>query len=408
MTMEMKTPTTRGADYALRLPDVDVWSIYPPALATLVDVDSRRENEESADYTVDNAGLATVKIEGPILRKDADIFWNDETSQETIRRGIEAAAMDPAVKQIRLLVSSPGGVASGTQELAELISLTSRKKKMYAEVDGMAASAAYWLAAATGDVRSGPSSIVGSIGVIYTHTDATGYWEQWGIKTTYITAGKYKAAGAPRKLTQTDREALQESVDHLYENFTAAVAQYMHLDLENRDEWADGRTFFGDQGAEIGLVTSLMKQKAPQTADKTRRYEMDNQIEQSTAASETPVVDVAKAVDEAVSAREQAIVEVAEAVLGTEQAGKLKTALDSGMNAKQIACAKALFGAKAEEAPKQDIQAAVDEAVKAQMSALLQGAEPAVTMKKEVVDNFDKQAREAIVKAAGNFGKEGK
>ena len=78
------------------------------------------------------------------------------------------------------------------------------------------------------------------------------------------------------------------------------------------------------------------------------------------------------------------------------------------MNAKQIACAKALFGAKAEEAPKQDIQAAVDEAVKAQMSALLQGAEPAVTMKKEVVDNFDKQAREAIVKAAGNFGKEGK
>ena len=396
------TPMTKGDDFALRLPDADMWAIYPPALAAMAGGVAYLRSGDGSGYAVDGEGVATIAIVGAILRKDSDLLYADETSQESIQRNIAAALEDAGVKQIRLLVSSPGGVAVGTQELAAFIKNASAMKPMYAEVDGMAASAAYWLASATGDVRCGPSAMVGSIGVIYAHTDTSGFWANFGIKTTYITAGKYKAAGAPRALTDEDMEALQASVDHLYAAFTSSVAANMHLNVAEAQSWAEGRIFYGDQGLENGLVTSLI-QDMPQLADNQRRLMMDEKTTAPSAANELQAVDMEKQKAEAVIFRENEIVAIAGIVLGEAQAEVLKAALSSGMNAEQIAVAKQLFGSMQQNGQKAE---ASEAALKEELLNKMEGAEPARSG--AVTPKTEAEEAQAMIARLGNYGKEGK
>ena len=59
----------------------------------------------------------------------------------------------------------------------------------------LCASAAYYLAAATGRVYAPATATVGSIGVICRHMDWSGFLEKCGVRVTHLTGGAWKAAG---------------------------------------------------------------------------------------------------------------------------------------------------------------------------------------------------------------------
>lgn len=338
MTEKMTKFMPKGVFYGMRMPGI--WAISRDFFNSLMEIEQDFAKNSPPKLSIDETGTATIKIEGVILSKDKDVWWGYETSQETIKREIDAALANENVKAIKLQVNSPGGLAVGTQELASYIHSAASVKPMYAEVDEIAASAAYWLASATGDVRSGPSSIVGSIGVYLVHTDHSKALEEYGIKQTYFTAGKYKAASAPKPLSETDMEALQGEVNHLYDNFKAGVAEYMGLDLAKEEEWADGRVFFGDQGFENGLVTSLLM---PQKAEDNRSQEMAETQSPSADVQQITQEDLDKAVASAVSTKETMIMEIASVCLDETSVKKLKAALDSGMTSSQLKAAKEMF-----------------------------------------------------------------
>lgn len=218
-------------------------------------------------YDVEN-GVAVLPIEG-VIAKRMNIFMriSGGTSSELVGRDIRAALADPSVNSIILYVDSPGGAVDGTQELAREIYQARGQKPIVAYTDGMMASAAYWIGAAADSIYiSGNTTQLGSIGVVARHIDVSKYEEKIGLKTSEITAGKYKRIASQfEPLTESGRRTIQDQVDYIYSVFVGDIAAFRPgLDpepvKEGRDEtipWADGRIFLGNQAIDAGLVDGV-------------------------------------------------------------------------------------------------------------------------------------------------------
>ena len=75
------------------------------------------------------------------------------------------------MKVILFDVDSPGGGVEGVPELADEIYNSRGRKRIISASNSMAASAAYWIASAAGEMVVTPSGNVGSIGVFMAHED---------------------------------------------------------------------------------------------------------------------------------------------------------------------------------------------------------------------------------------------
>jgi signal peptide peptidase SppA len=133
---------------------------------------------------------------------------------------------DVNCKSIVFDVDSPGGSVDGVMELASFVYSARSYKNVFAVVNSMACSAAYWLASAASKVIISPSGQCGSIGVYMTHQDESEALAKDGIKITLIKAGKYKTEGnSAEPLSDEARAAFQSKVDSYYGMFVQAVAK---------------------------------------------------------------------------------------------------------------------------------------------------------------------------------------
>jgi signal peptide peptidase SppA len=169
------------------------------------------------------------------------------------------------VHSIILAIESPGGEVDGTQAAADVIRSVRGKKPIVTLVDGLAASAGYWLGSAADKVYiTGDTAMVGSIGVVMTHTDYSQAEKARGVNVTEITAGKYKRiASEHAPLSQEGRASIQDMVDHIYSVFVDAVAQSRGVSADTvHEKMADGRVFLGKQAIDAGLVDGVSSMDA--------------------------------------------------------------------------------------------------------------------------------------------------
>jgi signal peptide peptidase SppA len=186
-------------------------------------------------------------------------------STQIIKADFRQAMADPDVQSILLVIDSPGGTVDGTEELAAEISAARGAKHIIAYTDGIMASAAYWIGSAADAIYiSGDTAWVGSIGVVTSHVDYSGWESQQGIKTTEVYAGKYKRIDSEyAPLSEAGKEYLQAQVDYIYSAFARTVAAHRSkagLTIPSEGEtipWADGKIFIGSQAIEQGLADGV-------------------------------------------------------------------------------------------------------------------------------------------------------
>lgn len=219
-----------------------------------------KEEKSPLAYDVVN-GVAVISVSG-ILVKSLSMFASifGERSMPEIGRNFQTAVDDPNVKGIVLAVDSPGGSVDGTSALANQIAAARGRKPIIAVADGIAASAAYWVASAADAVYiSGPTIEVGSIGIVAVHRDISEQDRMYGEKFTEITAGKYKRiASAHKPLSDEGREYLQAQVDQVYSVFVESVAALRGTSVPRILEAADGKLFMGQAAVDVGLVDGIM------------------------------------------------------------------------------------------------------------------------------------------------------
>jgi len=203
-------------------------------------------------------GVAVIPLDGVIAKRMNMLHQvSGGTSSQLAAKALQTALDDPSVHSIILSIDSPGGTVDGTQALADAVHQARTIKPIVALADGMMASAAYWIGSAAQAIYiTDATTVVGSIGVVASHTDISGAQASQGIKTTEISAGKYKRiASSYAPLSADGRQTIQDQVDYTYSLFVDAVAKNRAVSTDQvLRNMADGRLFIGQQAITAGLV----------------------------------------------------------------------------------------------------------------------------------------------------------
>ena len=178
-------------------------------------------------------------------------------STEAFSQMFRQALADPSVSAIVLDVNSPGGTIAGVTELAGEIFAARGTKPIIAQVNALAASAAYWIASAADQIVATPSGEIGAIGVITSHLDVSKAEEAEGVTRTVFSAGKFKAEGAG-PLSDEAKAAIQARVDEAYGVMTADIARGRGVkpnDIVNG--FGQGRVVSAKMAKSFGMIDKI-------------------------------------------------------------------------------------------------------------------------------------------------------
>ncbi|MGL9762865.1 MAG: S49 family peptidase [Wolbachia sp.] len=209
-------------------------------------------------FHINPKGIAIIRIYG-VLTKKTEAFDHilDMTSYENIHEEIESALEDKSIETILLDIDSPGGEVNGVFDLADFIYSARGKKRIIAIANDDAYSAAYAIASSAEKVFVSRTSGVGSIGVIASHIDQSGFDEKQGIKYTTVFAGSRKNDLNPHEpMTSESLESLQKEVGRLYEMFLQLIARNRGLSIEKIRSTEAG-LYFGEKAVEIGVADGV-------------------------------------------------------------------------------------------------------------------------------------------------------
>lgn len=228
--------------------------------------DARKERDLPASYQ-NRDGVGVVPISGVIARHARQVNGASQprgTSIEQIRTDLRAALEDEDAHSIMLAIDSPGGSVDGIVDMADEIRAARKQKRIEAHVSGMAASAAYWLAAQSDRIYATRGSSVGSIGVLSTVIDDHRRLEQAGVDVRYVTSVEGKVgAGAPGKATtHRDLNQVKAEVDAWHGRFIDAVAAGRGVPREEAAAWGDARVHFAEDAKAIGLIDGVRDESA--------------------------------------------------------------------------------------------------------------------------------------------------
>lgn len=247
----------------------------PNGVATYFSLDTRSglvTPQAAANGPNSNAGtvIAVISVFGIIAQHASqvdDISGPGGTSTERVSDSLKKAVADPSVSSIVLNIDSPGGNVHGVQALANEIYKARDQKPILAQVNSLAASAAYWLASSASEIVVTPGGLVGSIGVYTLHQDVSKAVDKAGLKFTFISAGKYKVEGnAFEPLSSEAAKASQALIDGYYGNFTSDVARGRGVPVDQvRNGFGQGRVVKDNDAVKakmadrIGTLDSTIK-----------------------------------------------------------------------------------------------------------------------------------------------------
>jgi protease-4 len=189
-----------------------------------------------------------------------EIAAESEASAEALVGALKLAFEDPGAQAVVLRINSPGGspVQSGIvyDEIKRL--KTKHNKKLYAVVEEMCASGAYYIAVAADEIYVDKASIVGSIGVLMDGFGFTGLMEKLGVERRLLTAGENKAMldpFSPENPRQT--QIAKGLIDQIHRQFIAVVKEGRGKRLKETPETFSGLYWNGEEAVKLGLADAL-------------------------------------------------------------------------------------------------------------------------------------------------------
>ncbi len=189
-------------------------------------------------WLVPTPQVAVIRIEGDI--------WGFYTAY--ISQALEEVGNDPAVGAVVLDIVSPGGEVSASEGLYFDILRLREKKPVVASLGELAASGAYYVASAAGEIYAKPASSVGNIGVI-SFLPMPDFMDE-----ELITTGPFKLSGGPEAEYVRQMELLKDT-------FLAAIlAQRGDRLTVGPEVLSRGEIYLGLQAQQMGLVDEIGSQ----------------------------------------------------------------------------------------------------------------------------------------------------
>ena len=166
---------------------------------------------------------------------------------------------DDDIKGIILRVDSPGGSVVGSDMVwKEVTLLEEAGKPVVVTMSGVAGSGGYYISMAARHIITQPSTITGSIGVIFGKFDMEGLYEWLGITIDQVkTSPNADIFSSLTSLTDEQRQRVESWMETIYETFVQKAADGRSQTYQELEPRARGRIYTGVQARDIGLVDEL-------------------------------------------------------------------------------------------------------------------------------------------------------
>ena len=236
------------------------WAIEPDYLRSISKEALSTKSEKHLDNTGSVSirdGTAIIPIHGPITARNTFFsLFAGGTSLETLAKDFREALSNEDVKSILFDIDSPGGVAVGPMEMAEMIYNARGRKPIYSYIGRNGSSAAYWLASATEKIIVNPSALVGSIGVVTT-IPVQEQPDQDGYKNIEIVSSN-AALKRPDPKTKEGLAEIRRELDDLESTFIDSIAKYRSITPEIiKADFGGGGVVIGSQAVNKNMADAL-------------------------------------------------------------------------------------------------------------------------------------------------------
>ncbi|MDB9936663.1 S49 family peptidase [Candidatus Pelagibacter sp.] len=202
--------------------------------------------------------IAHIKLNGVIGNAGKFKQGIDFAGQEEI---IEKAFSLKKAKAVAITINSPGGSPVQSHLIYRFIRAQAKKNKVKVIVfaEDVAASGGYLIACAGDEIYANSSSIIGSIGVIYSSFGFTELIKKIGVERRVHTAGKNKSSLDPFQEEKIeDIERLKSIQLDLHKDFIQVVEESRGSKLNKSEiELFSGEFWAGSKAKELGLIDGL-------------------------------------------------------------------------------------------------------------------------------------------------------
>lgn len=202
-------------------------------------------------------GTLLIPIKGMLLHDFGYQLHDWATGYVYIQKAFERGMADGSVQRIAMIVSSGGGEVAGCFDAVDRIFAMRGQKPIRAFVNEHAYSAAYAWASVADKISITRTGGVGSVGVVTSHMDVSGWNEKVGVKITFIHAGEHKVDGNPHEpLPEAVKNRMQARIDGLYNIFVSTTARNLALDEQVvRDTKA--LTYSAEEAVSLGFAHEI-------------------------------------------------------------------------------------------------------------------------------------------------------
>ncbi len=204
--------------------------------------------------------VATSSPHTALIELRGEIAADTEASAELLLGALKQAFQDPGAVAVVIRINSPGGSPVQSGILNDEIRRLKAKhgKKVYAVVDEICASGAYYVAVAADRIYVDKASLVGSIGVLMDGFGFTGAMDKLGIERRLITAGENKAMLDPfSPLSDKQRAYVKSMIEQIHRQFIDVVKAGRGARLKDSPELFSGLVWNGEEAVRLGLADGL-------------------------------------------------------------------------------------------------------------------------------------------------------
>lgn len=206
---------------------------------------------------------AEIRVEGVLTAQPnwmARFFGGGNTTYPEIQQAIAEAEADPSVTELVFAINSGGGQISGLFDT--LAAIEGASKPTRSVVGGMAASAAYAIAAVTGKIEArNKASMLGSVGVaVAMRVDDT------VVEITSTNAPDKR----PDVTTDEGKAVVRKELDAIHDIFVDAIAGGRKTKVSTINaEFGQGATLLAGEALKRGMIDSISGSVPTTTKTKT-------------------------------------------------------------------------------------------------------------------------------------------
>ena len=222
------------------------------------------ETDPLREYTLEGSAkekILLIPVRGMISDNPKQgMFSSSPSMVDQVVSHLRKAEKDKQIKVVLIKINSPGGTITASDLLYHEINAFKERTgaKIVVSMMEMATSGAYYMSLPADVIMAHPTSVTGSVGVIFLQPKVKGLMDKIGVGVDVSKYGKYKDMGSPfRAGNEEEQKLFQKTVNDLGDRFVNLVRKHRKMTEAALADMSTARIFLPEEALKMGLIDKI-------------------------------------------------------------------------------------------------------------------------------------------------------